>query len=436
MEALTELQYTIVGTLLQEPEKVGETLTRLSVADFPDIAARGIYAAIGDLHFAGAPIDAITVLDKAGDEYGEAILYAREQYTMDLDYCVGQLLEKSRMSAVRALAEKIQTADSLEVVDRLVGKLNASMSSRKTVRTICADEAATDFWDRYNSEKRDFYRWGFEKLDKALHVAQGSFVILGGYASDGKTALSLQFAKTISKSRRVGYFSYETSREDLVDRLTAHMGQVPLRDIQDKTLNDKQIVSATKATEELYKMMKNLMFIEAAGMTVRDIQAFTLSNRFDAIFIDYLQLIKGKDGPRYEVVTDISIALHTMAQEHKVTVIALSQLGRPDQAKDGAQKAPNMHSFRESGQIEQDADVALLLYAKNPNDYRSQRILKCGKNRNGERFSMELDFDGPIQTFSVPQPPQAANRTPDWVRACEQEDDPSFFKGGSYAGKL
>lgn len=430
MEALTELQYTIVGTLMQEPEKVGETLTRLSVADFPDIPTRGIYAAIGDLHFSGAPIDAITVLDRAGDEYGDAILYARQQYTTDLDYCVGQLLEKSRMLTVQKLAGQIETADSLEAVERLVGKLNASMSSRKNVRTICADEAATDFWDRYNSEKRDYYHWGFEKLDKSLHVVPGNFVIIGGYASDGKTALSLQFAKTISESRKVGYFSYETSREDLVDRLTSHMGQVPLQSIQSKTLSDLQIQSAARATEKLYGMMKNLMFIEAAGMSVRDIQAFTLSNRFDAIFIDYLQLIKGKDGPRYEVVTDISIALHTMAQEHKVTVIALSQLTRPDQEKGGAQKAPNMHSFRESGQIEQDADVALLLYAKNPNDYRSRRILKCGKNRNGERFSMELDFDGRIQTFSVPQPPQADDSTPDWVRACDQEDGPSFFKGG------
>ena len=131
MEALTELQYTIVGTLMQDPEKVGETLTRLSVADFPDLQTRGIYAAIGDLHFSGSPIDAITVLDKAGDEYGDAILYARQQYTTDLDYCVGQLLEKSRMRAVQMLARQIATADNLEGVERLMGKLNAAMADRQ-----------------------------------------------------------------------------------------------------------------------------------------------------------------------------------------------------------------------------------------------------------------------------------------------------------------
>ena len=80
--------------------------------------------------------------------------------------------------------------------------------------------------------------------------------------------------------------------------------------------------------------------------------------------------------------------------------------------------------------------MGLVVFGEGTQKNRSRRMLKCGKNKDGERFALELDFDGPIQTFSVPQPPQTDSRTPDWVRACEQEDDPSFFKGGSYAGKL
>lgn len=434
MEALTELQYTIVGTLMQEPEKVGETLTRLSVADFPDRPTRGIYAAIGDLHFSGAPIDAITVLDKAGDEYGEAILYARQQYTTDLDYCVGQLLEKSRMRTVQTLAGQIETADNLEAVERLVGKLNAAMAERQRVTIVKSGDAALEFCNSQSAPAPSYYRWGFARLDQSLYVEQGDFVVIGGYSSAGKTLLSLQFAKTLAETRRVGYFTLETSPKKLTDRLIAHMGRIPLSAIKNHNLNDEQWTAAAQAANDL--SLLHLDFVPASGMTVRDIQAIALSQRYEAIFIDYLQLIQAKGGSRYEIVTNISSGLHTMAQAHGITVIALAQLSRPEQSKDGKQPAPSMHSFRESGQIEQDADVALLLYQTNPNDYRSRRMLKCGKNKDGERFALELDFDGPLQTLSVPQPPQTDDRTPDWVRACEQEDDPSFFKGGSYAGKL
>lgn len=434
MEALTELQYTIVGTLMQEPEKIGETLTRLSVADFPDLPTRGIYAAIGDLHFSGAPIDAVTVLDKAGDEYGEAILYARQQYTTDLDYCVGQLLEKSRILTVQKLAGQIETADSLEAVERLVGNLNAAMAERQRVTIVKSGDAALEFCNSQSDPAPSYYRWGFARLDQSLYVEQGDFVVIGGYSSAGKTLLSLQFAKTLAETRRVGYFTLETSPKKLTDRLIAHMGRIPLSAIKDHNLNDEQWMAAAQAANNL--SLLHLDFIPASGMTVRDIQAIALSQRYEAIFIDYLQLIQAKGGSRYEIVTNISSGLHTMAQAHGITVIALAQLSRPEQSKDGKQSAPSMHSFRESGQIEQDADVALLLYQTNPNDYRSRRMLKCGKNKDGERFAMELAFDGPLQTLSVPQPPQTDDRTPDWVLACEQEDDPSFFKGGSYAGKL
>lgn len=101
-------------------------------------------------------------------------------------------------------------------------------------------------------------------------------------------------------------------------------------------------------------------------MTVADIQAFSLSRRYDAIFIDYLQLIPSPQGrSRYDAVTDVSIRLHQMSQTTGIAVFPLSQLSRPDKDRDG-RKAPNMASLRESGQIEQDADVIMLLYKEDP----------------------------------------------------------------------
>lgn len=134
-------------------------------------------------------------------------------------------------------------------------------------------------------------------------------------------------------------------------------------------------------------------------MTVRDIQTLSLSRKYQVIFVDYLQLITapGKQ-PRYEQVTQISQELHTLGRAHGVAVIALAQLKRPDKDK-GKPVPPSMSDFRESGQIEQDADSALIIYPSDPNDYRSDRILYIAKNKEGTRDRYPLEFDGAVQTL-------------------------------------
>jgi len=127
--------------------------------------------------------------------------------------------------------------------------------------------------------------------------------------------------------------------------------------------------------------------------------SLALSRRQKVIYIDYLQLLQSRGGNRYEEVTNISKDLHLMAQRHGITVVALSQLTRPEKNKKGQTVPPSMASFRESGQIEQDADAALLLWPENPDDYRSDRKLKIGKNKEGRKGSFTLRFVGETQTM-------------------------------------
>ena len=141
-------------------------------------------------------------------------------------------------------------------------------------------------------------------------------------------------------------------------------------------------------------------------MTVRDIKAYSLSRRYEVIFVDYLQLIISKGRTRYEEVTNISKDLHAMSQSARIAVIALAQLARPEKT-DGKLKPPNMSSFRESGQIEQDADAALLLWPEDPNNNKSRRVLKLGKNKEGEKITLNMEFDGSLQTMA-PVPPNVA----------------------------
>ena len=108
--------------------------------------------------------------------------------------------------------------------------------------------------------------------------------------------------------------------------------------------------------------------------------------------MDYLQIVTSHEGRSlYEQVTAVSKGLHTLAGSKRIAVIALAQLSRPEKVK-GKAAPPTMASFRESGQIEQDADVAMILYPSDPNDNRSARVLKIAKNKEGERGKIDLAF--------------------------------------------
>ena len=103
------------------------------------------------------------------------------------------------------------------------------------------------------------------------------------------------------------------------------------------------------------------------------------------------------------MVTGVSMALHEMAQSYGITVVALSQLSRPEKVQ-GKPKPPGLHSFRESGQIEQDLDVALIIYPEIPEDNKSNRVLKLAKNKDGPLARVELEFHGAVQTLKAIPP--------------------------------
>ena len=137
----------------------------------------------------------------------------------------------------------------------------------------------------------------------------------------------------------------------------------------------------------------DLHVVEASGWTVEQIKSKALQLKATVIMIDYLSLIQGNGNSTYEKVSNISIALHTMAQRTKIAVIALSQLSRE------GKNAPDMTSLRESGQIEQDADCILLLHTVEPDNPHSDRELIIAKNKEGQTGKIPLTFKGEYQKF-------------------------------------
>lgn len=396
---LLNIQYGILSHMIVYPEHVGEVMTLLTAEDFDSLPTRGLFEAISRLHFSGAPVDAVTVLREAGDDYSAAIEESLKHCASDVRYYCGLLREGMQLRRIQGCAYDLAGVPTMEEAEKTISYLSGLVSLRQKTEIVSAHEAAADFVQRMASkQKPEYLSLGMKELDKKLYLELGDFILLGGNASTGKTMLSLQFALALEQKYRVGYFSLETNQKKLTDRLIAHMAQIPLSGIKNCSLEGEDARRAVEAARRLDKL--NIDFIRAGGMTVQDIQAVTLSKRYQVIFVDYLQIVSTPGKTRYEVVTNISVGLHALAQSHNVAVFALAQLGRLEKNKDGKFIPPSLSSFKESGQLEQDADAALLLWRADPNNNRSERVLKIAKNKEGERGDFRLAFNGATQTFT------------------------------------
>lgn len=396
-------QAAVLGAALIDESLVGELTLKVEDRDFATPKCRMVYQALKKLFLAGQPTDPVTVVNQLSgggeDGWRQYVMWAMDVASTAVNVWehVRIIREQARLYRLQELGGRLQAARSLEAAQGYIAKASSELVDRPGVKYVTMEEALQDFFTRHH-ERHEYYSWPLDKLNDRLFVEGGDMVVLGGYSSAGKTALALTFGWHLAGlGKRVGFFSLETGYKKLHDRLIATTMRMNLAKIKRSELDESDYQALSIASKRLIK--PELELIEAAGMTVADIQAFSLSRRYDAIFIDYLQLIPSPQGrSRYDAVTDVSIRLHQMSQTTGIAVFPLSQLSRPDKDRDG-RKAPNMASLRESGQIEQDADVIMLLYKEDPDRPDSRRVLKIAKNKEGEVGQIYLTFDGNTQTF-------------------------------------
>ncbi len=397
-------QVAVIGSMLIEPKLVGEVLTKVQPEDFSDSRCQIIFQTIRSLFYEGQPVDPVTVsgrLQSIPDIVPSIMDILNQTPTAANIWAYVDLLkEQSRLRSIRTYAMQLMDAASVSEAQGLMAKANGVFSARPGVQRMSAAALLQDFRSRHQSGKRpEYLPWGFRKLDEGLYTEAGDFVILGGYPSAGKTALALHFAWHMAKTKRVGFYSLETRTSKLADRSLAALAKIDMGAIKKSTLTHDHWAQLEAMEKSIAQ--SDLTMIQAGGMTVQDIQADALANRYEVVFIDYLQLIATpRIINRTEAVTSISLGLHQMAQANNIAVVALSQLRRPERQKGGAEGAPGMSPPRESGQLEQDADTIMLLYKEKPDEPQSRRVLKVAKNKEGVIGKIFLDFDGKTQTFS------------------------------------
>lgn len=300
-----------------------------------------------------------------------------------------RIKENAALRRFQSLAvESASALTTYEDLSEIYQQMGEAMSLKAEEEDAWTYEDVLNDYVLHMDEKPVYIKTGLERLDEALHISPGDFIIIGGRPSAGKTALSLQIAASMAKQNyTVYYFSLETSKRKLGARLMANQIYCPLDTVKNKAVSLNEIDGQAK------NMKMPLYIRSAAGKNVAWMKAQALRKKAQVIFVDYLQLIHetgAKD--RYAAITAISIALHELAQTTGIVVVALAQLNR-NPSKPGA--TPTNSDLRESGQIEQDADAIILLSGDNPDKY----LFRLSKNKEGEIGDLPITFNKQIQRF-------------------------------------
>lgn len=403
-----QAQNSVIGAAMIDGEAAAMVLAETEESDYSG-ACRTVFSAMKDIYSQGKPIDPVVVASLLGPDYRSFLIQLMEitPTSANLRQYIAICKEQARVLALREIGKQLAEAENAEQVREYLEAANRCMVSRQRYRSVSMSDALKAFMDGYG-EKPSFLRWPFPGFGDHLRVKPGRFILIGAEPSVGKTAFSLQCAWHWAKTQKVGFFSLETDKETLTERLLSHLVQLPLNAIMERSLSDSEVEQLCAAAGMVSQ--SNLEFVQASGMTSADIRAKIQERGYEIIVIDYLQLMKARGGSRYEQVTSISLDLHTIAQSLGVTVVALSQLSR---SKD--EHMPRNSDLRESGQLEQDADVIMMMKLAKQAEPAGPRNLVVTKNKEGELFMTQLDFVGKFQTFSK------AARTGEVVRQLQAE---------------
>ena len=410
-------QVAVLGSMLISPELIGEVLAQVRPDDFIDGRCRRIYEAIRSLFMDGRTIDPVTVRDKLGGgpeaPWSQLLMdiMDRTPTAANIWSYVPILLEQARLTRISEAGRALQDAQDLDAASAVISKLNGLLSGRQGAQHMDMPTMLQQFYERHKSP-HEYLSWGMRQLDEQLFAELGDMVVIGGDPSSGKTALSVSFAWALSEHYRVGFYSLETNRHKLADRLVANLAGIELSEIKRGTISEEQWALLAAKSKEIVK--RPIDIIEASGMTMADIRSDALAHRYQVVFIDYLQIVvpESRRVPRTEQVGQISRDIQAMAHSSGITVVALSQFSRRDDDTE-----PTMRDLRESGQIEQDADIIMLLYLEEPSrPKQSRRVLKIGKNKEGERGKVFLVFDGAYQRFRPSALDAPVPEKPKWRR--------------------
>jgi replicative DNA helicase len=420
-----DAEQAVLGAILIDRDAVVEVAEFLRVEDFYRQAHGQVYRAILDLFERREPIDIVTVAEVLERDSelegigGRAYLASLASQTPTAVHAVQYARIVERKSVLRnliAAAGKIagigyeDPAEIQEAIDRAESELFTVSNRRVTAgfaRLRDLLHAAYDRLDYLHAHRGEILgiRSGFPDLDSLTTGFQKSdLVIIAARPSIGKTSLALNIAEhaAVKDKRSVGIFSLEMSKEQLVQRLLSSVANIDSDRLRTGFLEEMDFTRLAPAMNALSEAQ--LYIDDTPNISTMELR--TKARRLqaeaglDLVIVDYLQLMQAasasKDANRVQEVSEISRGLKSLARELDVPVMALSQLSRQPEMRN--EKEPRLSDLRESGAIEQDADLVIFLWREQERSGEQHAVdqeeikLKLAKHRNGPTGEIVLEF--------------------------------------------
>ena len=421
-----EAEQSVLGALLLDSGGMADALASLSSASFYREQHKRLFALLTRLFTAGNPIDFVTVLagameEKIFDTDENAKLYLTQ--LMDLVPSVSNL-----PSYCKIVQEKYYLRELATAAREIIEATAAGESNAQTILDFAEQKIFSIRQGRSNSNLipiSEMIHYEFDHLD---HLASGDYqagissgyaaldtvltglnpsdlIILAARPAMGKTSFALNIASRAAKrsDRQVAIFSLEMSSQQLVERMLASECRIQSTKLHTGMLAQEDWVSLAAGAQSLSQC--RIYLDDTPNLSVAQMKGkLRRLPELGLVVIDYLQLMSSgrRDGNRVQEISEITRNLKIMAKELSVPVIALSQLARGPEARQDHR--PLLSDLRESGSIEQDADIVIFLYRDeyyNPEEGKAG-IAECivAKNRHGEVGTIELGWDGRFTLFS------------------------------------
>ncbi|HHX32666.1 MAG TPA: replicative DNA helicase [Mollicutes bacterium] len=427
-----EAEMAVLGSAFLTTYALEKVCEELLPEMFLNAANKRIFEAIYELHQNKIPLDSTTVKNEiekksnissiGGIEYLSEVIDSVIT-AANVDHYIDIVREKALRRKLIEVTNEINVSayneeyDTNEMIDDAEKKIFTVTKARKAgeIKTIGEVMRTTqEHLERLAKNQAEitgiatgFY--DFDKLTSGLH--ENELIIIAARPAMGKTAFGLNIAinSAINSKKPVAIFNMEMSAEQLALRMIASVGGIDMNKLKTGKLEHNDWKKVNEAMSQLGET--DIYLEDSSGITVSEIRAkcrrlATSDKGLGLVIIDYLQLINGSAryaGNRQQEVAEISRSLKTMAMELKIPVIALAQLSRSVELREN--KRPIMSDLRESGSIEQDADIVAFLYRDDyynkPKEKTNVSLteLIIGKHRNGSTGTIELVFEGNMSNF-------------------------------------
>ncbi len=423
---------SLLGALIINNDVLPDILTMIKPQDFYDEKHRIIFAAIVSLYDSHRPIDLLTLTaelksKKQLDKIGKATYLAElSNFVPAASHAkaYAEIIEKTStrrrlISAGTNIAEKAYQDDANP--DELIGSAERELFevSDKIVKSdyVSIDQLLADAFDRIDELHKNKgalrgLKTGFRDLDKKTAGFQkGDLIIVGARPAMGKTTFAQNLAYNIASINKKGvlFFSLEMGSNEIIDRMISDVSGIDNWKMRTGNLSDEEFQKMGDAMDEMDDLP--IYIDDTSSMTIMELRNKARRAMHDhdigIVIIDYLQLLQGSDrykGNRVQEVTEISRGLKILARELKIPVVALAQLSRSVTGRDDPR--PVLSDLRESGSIEQDADLVMFLhrpdyYRQNDDNYEETHIteLLISKHRHGPIGKIELYFHPELLRF-------------------------------------